>query len=260
LKAQQTDKELAGLAERFSTATPVVSFQNGVRNEEVLATRFSRVYGGLVDLSGTFLEPGLVHHTRGNILALGLFPEGMDKTGESIAQDLEQAGFQVDQSTHIVELKWWKLVINTTNALLAILDCWVQKGHSHPDYYPLVADVMEESLQVLDAAGIKTQSPAGVPPLPERIERMRKGEMAVEWELPYEQRTYPSTWQDLKLKRGSSEADLFNGEIVRLAELRGLQAPRNSWLLKILQRKELNREMPGGYTSLQVKQLFGALG
>lgn len=259
LKAQQTDKELAGLAARFSTAIPVVSFQNGVRNEELLTTRFSRVYGGLVDFSGTFLEPGLVHHTRGNILALGLFPEGMDETGETIAQDLEQAGFQVDRSRRIMELKWWKLVINTTNALLAILDCWVQKGHSHPDYYPLVADVMEESLQVLNAAGIKTQSPAGVPPLPEMIERMRKGEMAVEWELPYEQRTYPSTWQDLKLKRGSSEADLFNGEIVKLAQQRGIQAPRNSCLLKILKGKELGQETPGGYTPLLVRRLFGEL-
>jgi 2-dehydropantoate 2-reductase len=259
LKAQQTDRELAGLATRFSSVTPVVSFQNGVRNEELLATRFARTYGGLVDFSGTFLEPGIVHHTRGNLLALGLFPEGMDETGEAIAQDLEQAGFRVDRSTHIMELKWWKLVINTTNALLAILDCWVQKGHSHPAYYPLVADVMEESLQILTAAGIKTQPPVGNPPLPEMIERMRRGEMAVEWELPNDQRTYPSTWQDLKLKRGSSEADLFNGEIVRLAQQRDIQAPMNQCLLKILKGKELSQEIPGGYTPSSVQRLFVGL-
>lgn len=256
LKAQQTEKVLPALADHIPANTCLVSFQNAVRNEELLASRFSKVYGGLVDFSGTFLTAGVVCHTRNRILAVGLFPAGMDETGESIAADLDKAGFRVDCSHRIMELKWWKLVINTTNALLAILDCWVQKGHSHPAYYPLVAEVMEESLHVLNAAGIPTCPPSGVPPLTELIAKMRKGEQAVAWELPFEQRTYPSTWQDLKLARGSSEVSLFNGEITHLASQAGVGAPLNTLLLEIVRGMERHKEMPGKYTPDEMVKLF----
>jgi 2-dehydropantoate 2-reductase len=256
LKAQQTEKVLSALADHFPTETCLVSFQNAVRNEGLLASRFSRVYGGLVDFSGTFLIPGVVCHTRNRILAIGLFPIGMDETGEAIAADLEKAGFQVDCSHRIMEMKWWKLVINTTNALLAILDCWVQKGHSHPDYYPLVAEVMEESFNVLKAAGISTLPPSGVPPLNELIAKMRKGERAVVWDLPFEQRTYPSTWQDLKLARGSSEVSLFNGEITHLARQAGVDAPLNTLLQKIFVGMECHKEVPGKYTPAEMAKFF----
>jgi 2-dehydropantoate 2-reductase len=256
LKAQQTAEEVDRMAKAFPSETPVVSFQNAVHNEEILARHFSRVYGGLIDFSGTFLKPGVVYYTRNNFLALGNYPSGSDRLVESMAADLERAGFQVDRPADIMALKWWKLIINANNALLAILDCWVQKAHSDPAIYPLVADVLEESFDVLSRTGIRIQPPAGVPGIPEMISRMRCGAMAVEYDTPFEKRTYPSTWQDLFLQRGENEGALFNGEIVRLARERGIPAPLNDFLLVTLEEMTRRKEKPGKYSPAEMKVFF----
>lgn len=259
LKAQQTASEVETMEKAFLPEVPIVSFQNAVHNEEILAGFFSRVYGGLVDFSGTYVKPGVVYYTRNNILAIGNYPSGFDSAAESIAQDLERAGFQADRSADIMALKWWKLIINSNNALLAILDCWVQKAHSDPAIYPLVADVLEESYRVLAKAGIQIQAPAGVPAMPEMIVRMRAGGMASEYDTPFEKRTYPSTWQDLHLKRGASEAELFNGEILRLAWENGIPAPLNRFLLATLVKMTRKREMPGKCSPAEMKSNFEEL-
>jgi 2-dehydropantoate 2-reductase len=221
-----------------------------------MARRFSSVYGGLVDFSGTFIQPGIIHFTRNNLLAIGRYPEGLDALAQSIAVDLEAAGFQTERSPCIMDLKWWKLVINTTNALLAIIDCWVQRAYSDPRIFPLVALLLEEGLIVLQTAGISPQSPSGTPPLEETIARLDSGRRGRHVELPFEDRTYPSTWQDLYLKRGSTEADLFNGEIIRLGKQGGVPTPLNSLLLEMIEIMTRNKEAPGKYTPEEMKELF----
>ena len=172
LKTQQTTSTVEKLARVFSPETPVVSFQNAVRNEEILATCFRRVYGGLVDFSGNFLEPGFVEHTRNDLIALGSFPRGFDATAVSIADDLVKAGFRVDRSERVMDIKWWKLVLNANNALLAVVDSWLQKAFSDPQIYTLMAAVLEESLRVVYAAGITPHSPQGAPSLDEMIQKL----------------------------------------------------------------------------------------
>src|SRR5579871_4511246 len=62
-KSQNT-KELLAEAVAAPRTTPVFCFQNGVRNEEWAAETFRNVYAGLVQISATFTEPGVVEHTR----------------------------------------------------------------------------------------------------------------------------------------------------------------------------------------------------
>jgi 2-dehydropantoate 2-reductase len=66
----------------------------------------------------------------------------------------------------------------------------------------------------------------------------------------------PSTWQDLYLKRGRTEVEYLNGEIVRLGEKNGIKTPINSLMVKIVNRLAEKRILPGAYT---VSQLRGML-
>lgn len=56
---------------------------------------------------------------------------------------------------------------------------------------------------------------------------------------------------------GNVETDFFNGEIVRLAEQLGRQAPVNETLLRIAQEMATKRELPGKYTLPELCRLVG---
>lgn len=259
VKTQHTETAAGRLAAVFPRSTPVISLQNAVRNEEILARHFQEVYGGLVDFSGTFIQPGRVVHTRNNLVAIGKFPKGLDPLAQSVAADLEQAGFQVERSKDVMAIKWWKLILNTANALLAILDCWLQKAVSDSEIYPLMTAVFEESLSVVRKAGIQLEAPLGTPPIEATIQKMKSGGMACAFALPDDQRTYPSTWQDLQLQRGETEVYYLNGEIERLGSQLGLLTPLNSFLLRTVTEMSHLKEPPGKYSTKQIGLIFEAI-
>jgi 2-dehydropantoate 2-reductase len=256
VKSQHTAAAVQSLSQAYPPRTPVLALQNATCNEEIIATRFQSVYGGLVEFCGNYLEPGAVEQTRNNLIGVGKFPNGFDGVAELICQDLERSKFQVDRDENVMELKWWKLVVNTNNGLLALLGSWLQKGFSDPEIYPLMADVMQESFEVLQKAGIRVRPPREFPPLEVAIQKLRTGRRASSEDLPVEQRTYPSTWQDLHLKRGSTEVEFLNGEIERLGRDLSIPTPRNSLILRLVREMSGNQEPPGKYSPQQIRSLF----
>jgi 2-dehydropantoate 2-reductase len=258
VKSQDTEAAAKQLSGIYGPTTVIVSLQNAVRNEEILTRQFQQVYGGLVEFSGNYLSPGLVEHTRNNLVAVGRYSEGVDPAAERIAADLTTAGFRVECHSKVMNLKWWKLLLNVNNALLALLGSWLQKAHSDPNIYPLMADVMGESLSVLRKANIHPQAPQGLPPIETTIEKLRNGGFACEYDLPAERRTYPSTWQDLRLRRHVTEVDFLNGEIVRVGKDLGVRTPLNSALIKLIHLAVEHKSPPGKYSPEQIRSLFEA--
>jgi 2-dehydropantoate 2-reductase len=66
-----------------------------------------------------------------------------------------------------------------------------------------------------------------------------------------------STWQSLARYQGSVETEFLNGEIVRVAQRLGLQAPINEKLVKMCQQMAANHELPGKYTPAQLSEILG---
>ena len=258
VKSQDTEAAAKQFSGIYGLRTPIVSLQNAVRNEEILARRFQQVYGGLVEFSGNYLSPGFVEHTRNNLVAVGKYPEGVDPVSERITADLTVAGFRVECHPQVMNLKWWKLLLNVNNALLALLGCWLQKAHSDPNIYLLMADVMSESLSVLRKANIHPQAPQGLPPIEATTEKLRNGGFACEYDLPAERRTYPSTWQDLRLRRRATEVDFLNGEIVRLGKDLGVPTPLNSILTNLIHLAVEHKDPPGKYSPEEIRIWFQA--
>src|SRR6266508_1038465 len=159
VKSSQSAASIQSLRETSPEETPVVCMQNGVRNEEVAAGRFLRVYGGVLGISATFLEAGMVAHTRGELLSVGNYPLGCDNTGLQIAARLEKAGFRTATHESIMAVKWSKLILNLNNATFAIIDKHLQLGLVTPAISNFMADVHEEGLRALDMAGISLEDP-----------------------------------------------------------------------------------------------------
>jgi 2-dehydropantoate 2-reductase len=118
-----------------------------------------------------------------------------------------------------------------------------------------LADVYEEGVRVLRAAGIRFEGPPGSS-IEDRIRSLRGPVTSVTVPADEEPRHRPSLWQDLYHRGGQVEADWFNGEIVRLGEAHGVPTPYSRLLLELITEMARAQERPGRYT---LRELRGRL-
>jgi 2-dehydropantoate 2-reductase len=204
------------------------------------------------------MRPGVVEFTAGDKVAIGRYPEGVDEFVTAVAQAWRRAGFEVTEHEQVMNTKWAKLIVNLNNATYAILDIWVQLSLADRAVREFMADVGDEGLRVLDAAGIAVEDKHNLIPIREEMRRLREGELrslAEAESIPLGLRHYPSTWQDLALGRGATEVDLFNGEVVRLGRAHGVATPYNETLLEVMEQMTQARERPGRHTLAELKAL-----
>jgi 2-dehydropantoate 2-reductase len=187
----------------------------------------------------------------------------LDDTARELCADLNHAGFEAMASTHVMAMKWGKLVANLNNATTTITGYFLERAMADPDMRKLMLQVREEGLRVLDAAGIEVEPPADEPS-PIRIrawtEKLRQppGPAPDPNHLPEVSRTYSSMWQDLYLGRKDSEAQFLNGEIVSLGEKLGIPTPYNSTLLETVDRMFAEGLRPGIYSPAELNDLARA--
>ncbi|MFL6278210.1 MAG: ketopantoate reductase family protein [Blastocatellia bacterium] len=260
VKSQATEAAVEELAAVYPQATPIISLQNGVTNEAVIARRFTNVYAGLVFFSATQMTPERIALTRGRSIAIGRYPDGVDERAGRISDDFERAGFAALASPFTMAMKWSKFVINLNNATYAITGYYVEQGAADDEMRRLLGDVREEGLRVLEAAGIAAEPPPGAPSLIRIRELHEKAkappDAAALLNLPEAERTYPSMWQDLMRGRRTSEADHLNGVIVDLGRKHQVATPYNSALLEIVRRMFAAGERPGIHTPAELRALI----
>jgi 2-dehydropantoate 2-reductase len=251
------------LFETYGETLPVVCLQNGVRNEEIAARKFRRVYAGLVFLSAVQLDPSAIELPQGRSVAIGCYPSGVDDLALDLCADLTRAGFEVMTSAHVMSMKWGKLVANLNNATTTITGYWLERAMLDPAMRRLMLAVREEGLRVLDAAGIAVEPPDGEPS-PIRIREMTD-KLREPPKHPFDPNrlsegphTYSSMWQDLHLGRKAHEAEFLNGDIVALGRKLGIPTPFNSTLLDIIDRMFAEALPPGLYSPDELHELLSS--
>jgi len=246
VKGQDTEKALRTLRAQIEDI-PVFCFQNGVRNEEVASRYFPRVYGVAVSVGSVFINDGevIARYDPPGFHIMGVYPRGTDDLVNTVATDLRDAGFLVGVTPDIMPYKWGKLLLNLNNAVGAITNV---RGNGNER---ITRAARQEAESVLAKAGIHWASVLSkdlVEPWPEIVGQPRKV-LKVE--------AQSSTWQSLVRQRGTVEADLLNGEIVRVAERLGFRAPINEKLLNIVKEMAASRELPGKYTPAELCRQVG---
>jgi len=257
VKSSQTAASVAELRDVFDEETPVVCLQNGVRNEELAARRFRRVYGGMAGLSATINEPGVISQSLDLMLGVGNYPLGVDETARAIAADLLRGGFKATTHERIMAVKWTKLLLNLNNALIAITNVSLQQARSEPATRRFFANTMEEGLNALMKAEIAIDDPNNPYDVRAQVATLRSGEVKPQPgpPLPEHLRTYSSTWTDLKRRRGETESQYFNGEIVLLGKKNDFPTPYNTTLLRVVEQMAALRELPGRYTVEELEEI-----
>lgn len=244
MKGQDTQGALRNLL-AVTEDVPVFCFQNGVRNEEIAAQYFPRVYGVMVRVGAVYLIDGEVIARRDppGWFVIGCYPEGTDELVEVVAAKLRTAGFFVKTTRDIMSYKWGKLMDNVANAIGAITNT------KRDDIEPIIRVAQREFRNILTQAGIRWVSGEELAQEWQEITAPLYGRLDTE--------AQSSTWQSLARNQGTVETEFLNGEVVRLAKKLGKQAPINAMLLRISQEMAANREPPGKYTPAQLSALLG---
>ena len=253
VKSGATAEAASQLAAALPPSTVVVSMQNGISNAAVAAKAGPGlvVLAGMVPYNVAELGPGAYHRgTAGRLVA---------QQHEDLAGWLpvfEAAGVPLDLVADARPIQWGKLLLNLNNPVNALSGLPLRAQLMERGYRRCFAALMQEALDVLERAGIAPAQVGAVPPrklltilrLPSPIFRIVAGRM-----LKIDAKARSSMADDLALGR-RTEVDALSGEVVRLAQSQGMQAPRNAKMVQLL---DVWPDRPKKLTPAQMVEALG---
>ncbi len=238
VKSFDTQSVLDGLIPHATALPPILSFQNGVENEPLLAARLGqeKVIPGTVTTAVGRNGPGdiVVERLRG----IGISTH--HTKGVNLVTVMDQAGLRARGFANPAAMKWSKMLTNLiTNASSAILNMTPAEIFAHPGLYRMETRQLRETLRVMKAQNIPVVDLPSTPVralawmvtnLPLSLSRIlleqsvgkgRGGKM-------------PSFHIDLYSGRGKSEVDYLNGAVVRYGNRFHVATPVNKALNDLL--------------------------
>ncbi len=240
VKSAATETAAGELAEVLKPGAMVVSFQNGVRNGELLRERLTEqvVVTGMVPFNVLNRGGGVFHQGTEGALDIQRHP-GLAPYVDAFAK----AGLPLTQHDDILPVQWAKLLLNLNNPINALSDLPLRDELSQRSYRRCLAAAQAETLDLLDAGGIRPAKLLPIPMhrfpailrLPDFLFRRLAAKM-----LAIDPLARTSMWEDLETGR-TTEIDYLNGEVVRLAESLNRSAPVNAKLVALIRDAEANR-------------------
>jgi len=137
--------------------TRLLTLQNGLGNEELLATEFGagRVLGGIAFLCSNRGAPGEVLHLGEGRIRLGEFAGGLSPFAEQLAANFTAAGVPCQAVADLQKARWEKLVWNIPfNGLCALTGRDVTELLTHPPSFLQTRQIMLEVVAAANAQGL----------------------------------------------------------------------------------------------------------
>ena len=228
-KSLHTRSAMAGVRAALADAA-VVSVQNGLGNEEVIAGYVPRVIRGSIVTAGAITAPGEVRYDAPGDSWFGPFEPQPATPGEitRLAGLLTAGGLRTHALTDARGPQWAKVIFNAaTSPLAALTGLSVGQVCTDPGLAGQVEALIAEAEAICSRAGIAlTRSPHEA--VAEAIEQAYGHK--------------PSMLQDV-LARRPTEIDVLNGGIAAEAGRLGIPAPRHECMVALI--KGLERSWAG---------------
>ena len=225
-----TDGAIAATAHAFSDGA-VATVQNGVGNEEVIATKVARVIRGTTFPAGKILAQGSCSGMSGEIPTLGPFepqPAGTEEI-ERLADACTRAGMPTAAVADARPAQWRKVIFNAaTNPVGALTGLTHGRVCERPDLRAIVSALVDEGKAVAAAQGIVLDAEPE-----ELIDHAAKPEVAYDHKA--------SMLQDVEGRR-ATEIDYLNGGIARFGRELGVSTPLNDAVTQLIKGLEASWE------------------
>jgi len=212
----------------LGTRTAILTLQNGLGNEELLAKAFGRerILGGVAFLCTNRGEPGTVQHLGEGKIHLGEFCGGLSARSRKLAEIFQKAGVPCEAVSDLRRARWEKLAWNIPfNGLSALIQKDVTGLLDHPPSKRLIRMLM---LEVISGANAQ--------PLEQRIDAKKFSEQLIAFTEnmdPYR----PSMMID-RLEGRPLELEAIYAIPIEQAEAAGVQMPRVEMLYSLLSAGE----------------------
>ena len=244
VKAYHTEEVARDLAALDETPY-ILTLQNGVGNEEILAAHTSseQVLAGALTTPVDTVSPGHIRIARASY-KLGLSPvqesvEGWEMT-HALGERFRTGGFRVQYVADYRALKWTKLLMNiTANAQAALLGWTPAQVFAHPIAGALEVRAWREALTVMRGLGVSPIAFGGYPlplviPLIERLPVPLVRRLMGRFAAGGRGSKMPSVYLDLAKGRARTEVPWLNGAVARYGERLGIPTPVNATLDRLV--------------------------
>src|ERR1700716_3196116 len=236
VKSQDVREACHDIARLNSDAT-VVTMQNGVRSDREAADLLGpgRIVGCVLNISATYLEPGVVEqNTRERFQVGAPFPESAARVDAVLT--LLTPVFRTQLVPDIARARWTKLMANLNNAIMAITGLPIGRALRDPGLARLSIATIREGVRTAQLGGFgldqsrRARTFRLMSTLPMSLSYLIFGGRLA-GNFPPDRTYRPRTLQSLQ-RHSTSELDYLNGEIVTLGERIGRPTPYNAGLLE----------------------------
>jgi 2-dehydropantoate 2-reductase len=157
LKTFDNDRMVELVRPLVGEKTAILTLQNGLGNEEILAAAFGagQVMGGIAFLCANRGEPGTVHHLGQGTIRLGEFAGGRSDRARAVAELFNDAGVNCEAVADLAKARWEKLVWNIPfNGLSALTGLTTDRLLAHPPTRRQVTEMMAETIRAANTRGL----------------------------------------------------------------------------------------------------------
>jgi 2-dehydropantoate 2-reductase len=223
--------------EKLGDRPVIVGMQNGIANQRVLPTYFSKVIYCVVSYNAWMDEPGVIGYQKKGPLHLGALKEGMAGELDRVSA-VFNLGVETEVTDRIQDAIHSKIVLNLTNSLTTLLGLGVKKIPNRALFQRLLSNLLWEGVGVVKAAGFAESKLGGMPSwfllrLSASLPRfLTKGL----FEKNVRKMVISSMAQDV-IGKGSkdTELDSINGYVLELADRFGVEVPYNRAIYELSQ-------------------------
>ena len=234
VKSYDTIPAARALAGCLAPEGVVMTLQNGVENEDALASVFPRsaVMGGNARVGAEMAAPGKLVHTAAGIIEFGELDGSESPRALKFADMFRRAGVLGELTRDLKTIRWCKLMGNNgTNPVSALARCTVGESLGDPDGRALMRRLMLEVIAVGRAEGAKMS------------ERDADRHLEQIGRHPNVDAIKPSTLQDVE--RGKRlEYDAICGAVIRAARRHGIDVPATETVHALLKLLDAGRGRP----------------
>ncbi|WP_094228012.1 ketopantoate reductase family protein [Methanolobus psychrotolerans] len=211
------------ICEQFSNVVrgrEIVSMQNGLGNEEIIARYTDKVIGGTIITGFEWAGDAQVHvSVETGPMNLGRFPSGLDEGVLQLVELVKSAGIQVTATENIMSSVWSKVLYNSAlNPLGAVMGVPYGKlENTHA--WNIIINLVKEAFMVAEAESVA---------LPWKTAEEYLYYLH-DFQLPNTAEHHSSMFQDISSGR-KTEIDFLNGAIAVRAKELGIDAPYNTFI------------------------------
>ena len=217
-KSNQTEAAITGARGCVGPDTVVISFQNGLGNEELLASTIGeeRVLGGATSQGASIEAPGIVRNYAELPSHIGEMSGGISERSKQLAEGLSACGLPCTASENIRIDIWKKLMANVgISAPSGIANLSIKHLMQVPQMRAMAFAAIDEAVEVARATGLDLDSDQAY----RSLERIAGPDGSGD--------NKTSLCNDL-LNRRMTEIDFLNGAIVALGKQHGIPTPVNA--------------------------------